>query len=121
MLNESAWSQRLKLKYDGFLSSFAFDFNLRCNRKGVLDGTRLDNFPLHKPGKIARHNYKLPLAYFGPAFAGWAWMPSDRAYMVGPGRYCHITHETMVQSALVSMAWCITVYRSPRHKVPFNS
>ena len=37
-----------------------------------------ERYPLTKPGKSPRHNYKVNLAYYGPAFAGWAWMPSDR-------------------------------------------
>lgn len=52
-----------------------------CPGAGVLDGDRLEKYPLVKPGKTPRHTYKVGLSYYGPAFAGWAWMPSDRAYM----------------------------------------
>lgn len=41
-----------------------------CTGKGVLDGDRLERHPLSKPGKALRHNYKVNLAYYGPAGTG---------------------------------------------------
>ena len=51
-----------------------------CRGVGVgQDGVRLDAHPPTRRGKKPRHTYKAAVAYYGPAFAGWAWLPSDGA------------------------------------------
>ena len=52
-----------------------------CPGRGVnQDGTRIETLPMYTKGQRKRRtNLRVHLAYYGPAFAGWAWLPSDGA------------------------------------------
>jgi hypothetical protein len=54
-----------------------------CPGRGVnQDGTRIETLPMYtKCQRKRRTNLRVHLAYYGPAFTGWAWTPQhDEAY-----------------------------------------
>ena len=69
------------------VSSLARDDDLEpagvCPGRGVnQDGTRIETLPMYTKGQRKRRtNLRVHLAYYGPAFTGWAWTPQhDEAY-----------------------------------------
>lgn len=54
-----------------------------CPGRGVnQDGTRIETLPMRTKGSRGRRtNVRVHLAYYGPAFTGWAWTPeNDKDY-----------------------------------------
>ena len=74
-----------------------------CPGPGVtLNGARLHPDPSSKPGKRPKHTFRVPLAYYGPAFAGWAWSPNDAPYTDGDASWAFGKYSV---SAAVQMAF----------------
>ena len=74
-----------------------------CPGPGVnLNGARLDPDPSRKPGKRPKHTFRVPLSYYGPAFAGWAWSSNDKPYTDGDAPWAFGEYSV---SAAVQMAF----------------
>ena len=76
-----------------------------CPGRGVnQDGTRIETLPMRTKGSRGRRtNVRVHLAYYGPAFTGWAWTPeNDKDYTHRPRPADATTNASTTNASLDS-------------------